>query len=109
MTNESIKIFIDEIYSKEPKQTFPTNKTDVHHIVDIWSLVILDLKGYGPETNSGYRYVLVVIDIVSKFCWTVPLTNKIAQTIKDSFEIFLTNSKRKPELLESDRSGEFYN
>ena len=109
MTQKNIKIFINEIYSKPPKKNYITNKTDVYHIDDIWSLDILDLKDYGPENNRGYRYVLVTIDNFSKFGWTVPLKNKNAQTIKDSFENILISSKRKPNLIESDRGKEFYN
>ena len=109
MTQKNIKIFINEIYSKPPRKNYVTNKTDVYHIDDIWSLDILDLKDYGPENNRGYRYVLVIIDNFSKFGWTVPLKNKNAQTIKDSFENILINSKRKPNLIETDRGKEFYN
>ena len=109
MTQKNIKIFINEIYSKPPKKYYPTNKTDVYYIDDIWSLDILDLKDYGPKNNRGYRYVLVIIDNFSKFGWTIPLKNKNAQTIKDSFENILISSKRKPNLVESDRGKEFYN
>ena len=108
MTQESIEIFINEIYSKPPKKNYATNKTDVYHIDDIWSLDILDLKDYGLENNRGYRYVLVIIDNFSKFGWTVPLKIKNAQTIKDSFEKILISSKRKPNVIESDRGKEFY-
>ena len=109
MTQKNIKIFINEIYSKPPKKNYNTNKTDVYYIDDIWSLDVLDLKDYGTENNRGYRYVLVVIDNFSKFGWTVPIKNKNAQTIKDSFENILINSKRKPNLIESDRGKDFYN
>ena len=109
MTQKNIKIFINEIYSKPPKKYYPTNKTNVYHIDDIWSLDILDLKDYGPENNRGYRYVLVIIDNFSKFGWTIPLKNKNALTIKDSFENIIINSKRKPNLIETDRGKEFYN
>ena len=109
MTQKNIKIFINEIYSKPPKRNYITNKTDIYHIDGIWSLDILDLKDYGPENNRGYRYILVVIDNFSKFGWTVPLKNKNAQTIKHSFENILINSKRSPNLIESDRGKEFYN
>ena len=109
MTQENNKIFINEIYSKPPKKNYDTNKTDVYYIDDIWSLDILDLKDYGIENNRGYRYVLVIIDNFSKFGWTVPLKNTNAQTIKDSFENILISSKRKPNLIESDRGKEFYN
>ena len=109
MTQKNIKLFINEIYSKPPKRNYPTNKTDVYHFDDIWSLDILDLKDYGPKNNRGYRYVLVTIDNFSKFGWTVPLKYKNAQTIKDSFENFLISSKRKPNLIERNRGKEFYN
>ena len=108
MTQKNIKIFINEIYSKPPKKYYATNKSDVYHIDDIWSLDILDLKEYGPENNRGYRYVLVTIGNFSKYGWTMPL-KKNAQTIKDSLENILINSKRKPNLIESDRGKEFYN
>ena len=39
----------------------------------------------------------------------LPLKNKNAQTIKDSFENILISSKRQPTLVESDRGKEFYN
>ena len=109
MSQKNIKIFINEIYSKPPRKNYATNKTDVYHIDDIWSLDILDLKDYGPENNRGYRYVLVTIDNFSKYGWTIPLKNKNAQTIKDSFENILINSKRSPNLIETDRGKEFHN
>ena len=109
MTQKNIKTFINEIYSRGPKKNYDTNKTDVCHIDDTWSLDILDLKDYGPENNRGYRYVLVTIDNFSKYGWTIPLKNKNAQTIKDSFENILISSKRKPNLIETDRDKGFYN
>ena len=109
MTQRNIKILISEIYSKGPRKSYPTIKTDVYHIDDIWSLDILDLKDYGPKNNRGYRYVLVIIDDFSKFGWTVPLENKNAQTINDSFENIFISSKRKPILIESDRGKKFCN
>ena len=109
MAQKNIKIFIKGIYSKPPKKYYPTNKTAVYHIADIWSLDILDLKDYGPENNRGYRYVLVIKDNFSKFGWTVPLKDKNAQTIKNSFEYIIISSKRKPNLIESDRGKDFNN
>ena len=109
MTQKNIKKFINETYSKPPKKNYATNKTDVYHIDEIWSLDILDLKNYGAENNRGYRYVLVIIDTFSKFGWTVALKNKNALTIKDSFRNILISSKRSPNLIETDRGKEFYN
>ena len=78
-SHKSIKTFANEIFSKGPKRNCITNKTDVYHIDDNWSLNILDLKDYGSENNRGYRYALVIIDNFSKFCWTVPLKKMLQQ------------------------------
>ena len=113
MTQKSIELFINEIFSKAPKKNYSTKKTNVYLIDEIWSLEILDLKDYGPENNRGYRYVLDIIDNFSKFGWTVPLENKKAQTKKNissnSFENIIIYSKIKPNLIESDRGKQFYN
>ena len=106
MTQKSIKIFKNEIYSKGPKRNYSTNKTDVNHNDDIWSLDILELKDYGSEIDRNYRYVFVIIDSSPNIGWTLPLKSKNAQTKKDSFEIILLSSKRKPNLRESDRGKE---
>ena len=60
MTQKTINNFMNEVYSEAPKQNYVTKETDVYRIDDIWSLDILDLKDYGPETNRGYRKVLIV-------------------------------------------------
>ena len=109
MTQKNIKIFINEIYSKPPKRNYPTNKTDLYHFNEIWSMDILDLKDYGKEKNRGYRYVLLIRDNFSKFGWTIPLKNKTSISRKDSFENISLSSKRKPILIETDRGKEFDN
>ena len=107
MTQKTLIIFIVEVYSKPPKKDYITYKANVYHIDDFWGLDILDIKDYCAERKRGFRYILVVIDNFSKFGWTVPLRNKNAQTIKDSSGNILINSKRSPNLIETDRRKEF--
>ena len=109
MTQKTIKSFINEVYSRAPKNNYATNKTDVYHNDDFSSSDILDLNDYGPENKRRYRYVLVVIDNFSKLGWTVTLENKSSQTITNSFENFLIASKRKPSSIETDDGSEFVN
>ena len=66
MSQKTIKIFIEELFPKPPRKIYATNKTEVYQIDDIWSLNILDLKDYGPENRKVYRYILLVIDDLSK-------------------------------------------
>ena len=94
MSQKTIKIFTNEKYSKTPKKNCDTIKTDVYYVDEIWSLVNLDLKVYGPGNNRRYRYVLVIIYNFSKFGWTIPLKNKSAQTLKGSFENIIISSKK---------------
>ena len=108
MTQKSIKLIINEIYSKPPKKNYATNETDVYRIDNIWSLDILDLKDYGHENNKSYRYIIVIIDNFSRFGWTIPL-KKNAQRRKDSFQSILISSKRKPNVIENECGKEFYN
>ena len=62
-----------------------------------------------PKNNRGYRYVLVVIDNFSEFGWTIPLKNKYAQSIRDTFSEIIKSSNRKPNLLETDDGKEYVN
>ena len=109
MSQKLNKMFMNKNYSIPHKRYYFTNKRDVYHVDDIWNLDYLNLKDYGPKNNGGYRYVLVIIDNFSKFGWTVLFKIKNAQTKKDSFEKILISSKRKLDLIETDRGEEFYN
>ena len=112
MTQRRNNICTNEIYSRPPRETEVTeitNKTDVHHIDDSWRLDILDIQDFRAENIRSFRYVLVVIDIFSKFGWTIPLKNKNEQSLTNSLENNLKSSKRKPNLIESDDDFEFVN
>ena len=110
MINKDLtKIFIDEIYSKPPKKNYPTNKITYNHIDEIWSIDLADMIDYKISNNKGYRYIFIIIDNFSKYLWAIPLKNKNSQTITNEFSNILTNSKRKPFKIESDRGTEFYN
>ena len=67
------------------------------------------MNDYGTKNNEGYRYVLIVIDKFTKFGWTIPLKNKYAQSITDSFSQIDKSSKLKPNLLETDDGEEYVN
>ena len=46
--------------------------------------------------NKGFRFLLCVIDIFSKYAWVVPLKDKKDVSIVDAFQKLLDNSNRKP-------------
>ena len=59
--------------------------------------------------NKGFRSLLCVIDIYSKYAWVVPLKDKKGASIDNAFQSILKKSNRKPNKIWVDKGGEFYN
>ena len=58
--------------------------------------------------NKGFRFLLCVIDIFSKYAWVVPLKDKKSVSIVDAFQKILYKSGRKPKNVWVDKGREFY-
>ena len=48
------------------------------------------------ELNKGFRFLLCVIDVFSKYDWVVPLKDKEGINIVNAFQKILNDSVRKP-------------
>ena len=59
--------------------------------------------------NKGFRFLLCVIDIYSKYAWVIPLKDKEDITITNAFQKILNESKRQPNKTWVDKGDEFYN
>ena len=59
--------------------------------------------------NKGFRFLLCVIDIFSKYAWVIPLKDKKGISIVNAFQKILDDSKRKPIKISVDKGSEFYN
>ena len=46
--------------------------------------------------NEGFRFLLCVIDIFSKYTWVVPLKDKKGISIVNAFQKILKESDRRP-------------
>ena len=73
---------------------------------EIWSADLIDMREFSND-NKDYNYLLNVIDIFSKYAWSIPLKNKTALEVSMAFESILT--KNKPKKLWVDQGSEFYN
>ena len=58
--------------------------------------------------DKGFRFLLCVIDIFSKYAWVVPLKDKKGITITNAFQNILDGSNRKPNKIWVDKGSEFY-
>lgn len=92
---------------KPVRYRFPRRMYNVYNVADCWEADLADfrkLKNY----NDGYNYVLVCIDILSKYVFAEPLYDKTAQSVADAFErIFRRCGDRMPLTLQSDKGTEF--
>ena len=62
------------------------------------------------KINKGFRFLLCVIGIFSKYAWVVPLKDKKGVTITNAFQKILKESNRhKPNKIWVDKGSEFYN
>ena len=57
--------------------------------------------------NRGYKYLLMVLDLFSKYGWIVPLKTKTGLEVSKAFESLL--EKNKPKMLWVDKGKEYYN
>ena len=59
--------------------------------------------------NKGFRFLLCVIDVFSKYARVVPLKDKKGISIVNAFRKILKESDRKPNKIWVDKGSEFYN
>ena len=81
---------------------------------ETWSADLID-KSSLSKYNNIYKFILTVIDIFTKYAWSIPLKNKSGLSITNGFKTILSegpqggSEHRKPENLWVDRGSVFYN
>ena len=61
------------------------------------------------KSNKGFRFLLSVIDIYSKYACVIPLRDEKGIAITYAFQKILKESNRKPNKIWVDKGSEFYN
>ena len=62
---------------------------------NIWGADLADMQLIS-KFNKGFRFLLCVIDIFSKYAWVIPLKDKEGISIVNGFQKIINNLKRKP-------------
>ena len=81
------------------KRTVISNGVD-----DIWAADLVEMQKFS-KWNKGIKYLLMVIDVFSKYGWIRGLKDKKTETFSKAFDDIL--SKRKPRMLWTDKGSEF--
>ena len=92
---------------KPIKRKFEKRRVYVKGANKIWAADLVDMNSLS-RSNKGYKYILMVIDIFSKYGWAIPLKTKTGIEVTKAFST-LWKSSEPPERLWVDKGKEFYN
>lgn len=104
MWNEELA---DELHAPV-RRKFKRRRVISYDVDDVWSCDLVEMQEWS-EQNRGYRYMLNVIDVHSKYAWSIPLKDKTGKTVLDAFKQIVKSSGRKPDHVWVDEGKEFYN
>ena len=74
----------DELH-KPIKRNFTRRRVIANHIDEIWCSDLVEMQQFS-KWNKGYRYLLMVLDVFSKYGWIVPLKDKKGETVAEAFK-----------------------
>ena len=100
--NNYLKNFINQLLKIQKRKVYSTFKDN------IWGADLADMQLLS-KFNKGFRLLLCVIDIFSKYAWVVPLKDKKGVSIVNAFQSILKKFTRKPNKIRVNKGSEIYN
>ena len=97
----------DELQNLPIKRKFTRRRVIVNHIDEIWAADLVEMQQFS-RWNKGYKYLLMVIDVFSKYGWIIPLKDKKGESVTIAFKSIFKEGRR-PQYLWVDKGKEFYN
>ena len=85
---------------------FRRRKVIVNDIDEIWAADLVDMQSFS-KFNNGIKYLLMVIDIFSKYGWIVPLKSKTGVDVANALSKLF--KERRCTKMWVDKGKEFYN
>jgi hypothetical protein len=112
VSDESIREFLrgQESYTlhKQLRKRFKRDRIFVTNIDDAWQLDLMDMREH-KAYNDGATFILICVDVLSKYAWFRALKNKTGKSVLEAFQDILRKSKRKPVSVTTDKGLEFSN
>ena len=75
---------------------------------NIWGADLADVQLIN-NFNKGFKFLLCVIDVFSKYAWVFPLKDKKGVSIVNPFQSLLKKSNRKPNKIQVDKGSKCNN
>ena len=96
MSNDWSQQLADELH-KPITRNFSKRTVISNRIDKIWAADLVEMQKFS-KWNKRIKYLLMVIDVFSRYVWIKPLKDKKTESVSKAFdEIF--KSKRKPTML----------
>ena len=70
---------------KPIRKNFTKRYVFARNVDDIWAADLIDLRSHS-KVNGGYKYVLMVIDVFSKYGWAIPLKFRIGVAVTEALK-----------------------
>lgn len=102
-----LKIIAAELH-KPVIRKFPRRKVVVMYPNETWAADLVDMSAVASE-NKGFKYMLNVIDIYSRYAWIEPMKNKSADDTLNAIKAIVKKANATPVNLWVDEGKEFYN
>ena len=90
------------------KYKFKRQRVITRGIDDMWDIDLADMTNI-TQHNDGHRFLLIVIDVFSKYLWVQPIPNKSHGSVIQAFQKIFQETMRRPRTLRSDNGTEFKN
>ena len=87
------------------RHNFKRNRVIVSGIDDQWDADLIDLTSLA-KYNGNSKYVLLLIDIFSRYVWTVKMKNKTSVAVNNALKQVLSQGL-KPKYIRNDQGREF--
>ena len=97
----------DELH-KPIRRKFRKRRVIAKTVDDIWAADLVFMTQFADD-NDEYKYLLMIIDVFSKYGFIVPLRRKTAAEVAQGFKTVFHESGRIPKRLWVDDGKEFYN
>ena len=82
---QQLQLLLSYTLHKPQHRRFPTLPTLVFMINEQFVMDLVDLQKLA-KYNKGYKYLLTVIDVLSKYAWVEPLKSKSATALVEALE-----------------------
>ena len=94
---------------KPVRRRFPTLRMQVWGMDHQWVADLVEVQRLAKH-NGGTRYLLTVLDVLSKYAWVEPLKDKTGRSLAQAWERLLKRAHPcRPRQLQTDKGKEFYN